>query len=100
MLCIPHQIFGGWSNQEQDGRSIWHLGGTEEVYTGFWWRDPEENEPLGRPRHRWVYNFKTDLKEVGLEGMEEIALAQHRDWKEHLWMRYELSGYIKCEQIL
>jgi hypothetical protein len=25
---------------------------------------PEGKRPLGRPRHRWVYNFKTDLHEV------------------------------------
>jgi hypothetical protein len=39
MLCIPHQIFVRWSNQERDGRSIRYVGRTEEVHTGFWWRD-------------------------------------------------------------
>jgi len=28
--------------------------------------------PLGRPRHRWEDNIKTDLQEVGCEGMEWI----------------------------
>jgi len=25
---------------------------------------PEGKRPLARPRHRWVYNIKTDLQEV------------------------------------
>jgi hypothetical protein len=30
---------------------------------------------LGRRRHRWVYNIKMDLKEIGWSGMEWIGLA-------------------------
>jgi hypothetical protein len=26
---------------------------------------PEENRPLGRPRHRWVDNIKMDLGKIG-----------------------------------
>jgi hypothetical protein len=26
---------------------------------------PEGSKPLGRPRHRWKDNIKTDLKEIG-----------------------------------
>jgi hypothetical protein len=26
---------------------------------------PEGKRPLGRPRHRWVDNIKTDLLEIG-----------------------------------
>ena len=33
---------------------------------------PEVKRPLGRPRRRWEYNIKMDLREVG--GV--------RDWKE------------------
>jgi hypothetical protein len=25
---------------------------------------PEENRPLGRPRHRWVHNINMDLGEI------------------------------------
>jgi hypothetical protein len=25
---------------------------------------PERKRPLGRPRHRWVDNIKTDLREI------------------------------------
>jgi hypothetical protein len=40
---------------------------------------PEGRRPLGRPRHRWEDNIKTDLREVGWEGIDWIDLAQDRD---------------------
>jgi hypothetical protein len=43
---------------------------------------PEEKRPLGRPRRRWVYNIKMDLREIGWYGMEWIDRAQDRDqWR-------------------
>jgi hypothetical protein len=33
-------------------------------------RKPEGNRPLGRPRHRWVYNIKMDLGEMEWDGMD------------------------------
>jgi hypothetical protein len=36
--------------------------------------------PLGRPRHRWVDNIKTDLRETGWDGV--IAL---------IWLRIGTS---------
>jgi hypothetical protein len=30
---------------------------------------PEEKGPLGRPRRRWAYNIKIDLREMGWDGM-------------------------------
>jgi hypothetical protein len=43
---------------------------------------PEGRKPLGRPRRRWEYNTKMDLKEVGREGMDWIELAKDRDrWR-------------------
>jgi hypothetical protein len=35
--------------------------------------------PLGRPRHRWLDNIKTYLKEIWLEVVDWIHLAQDRD---------------------
>ena len=41
---------------------------------------PEGKSPLGRPRHRWEYNIKMDLLEIGWEvGMDRIDLVQDRD---------------------
>jgi hypothetical protein len=31
--------------------------------------------PIGRPRHRWVDNIKTVLREIGWDGMDWIDLA-------------------------
>jgi hypothetical protein len=43
---------------------------------------PEGRWPLGRPRHRWEDNIKTDLQEGGWGGMNWIELAQDRDrWR-------------------
>jgi hypothetical protein len=41
---------------------------------------PEGKGPLGRPRHRWVDNFKTDLGQIGWDGMDRTDMAQDRDW--------------------
>jgi hypothetical protein len=43
---------------------------------------PEGKRPLARPRRRWVDNIKTDLREIGWDGMDWIDLAQDRDkWR-------------------
>jgi len=43
---------------------------------------PAGKRPLGRPRHRWVDNIRTDLQEVGWGYMDWIGLAQDRDrWR-------------------
>jgi hypothetical protein len=39
----------------------------------------EGKKPLGRQRSRWMDNIKMDLREIGLEGMDWIDLAQDRD---------------------
>ena len=38
----------------------------------------EGRRPLGRPRRRWVDNFRVDLQEVGCGYMDWIGLAQDR----------------------
>jgi hypothetical protein len=43
---------------------------------------PVGKRPLGWPRCRWVDTIKTDLKEIGWDGMNWIDLAQDRDlWR-------------------
>jgi hypothetical protein len=37
---------------------------------------PEGKRPLGIPRHRWEYNIRMDLQEVGCGGMDWIGLLQ------------------------
>ena len=44
---------------------------------------PEGKRPLGRPRRKWVYNIKMDLREVGRSG-DWMELAQNRDGWRHL----------------
>jgi hypothetical protein len=40
---------------------------------------PEGKRPLGRPRHRWEDNIRTDLQEVECGCVDWIGLAQDRD---------------------
>jgi hypothetical protein len=43
---------------------------------------PEGKRPLGRPRRRWEEGIRMDLREIGLEGVDWIRLAQDRDrWR-------------------
>jgi len=38
--------------------------------------------PLGRPRHRWEVNIRTNLWGIGWEGMDWIRLVDVRDqWR-------------------
>jgi hypothetical protein len=43
---------------------------------------PEGKRPLGRLRRRWVDNIKTNLREIGWDGMYCINMAKNRDqWR-------------------
>jgi hypothetical protein len=43
---------------------------------------PVGKRPLGRPRRRWVNNIKMDVREIGLDGIDWIELAQDSEqWK-------------------
>jgi len=37
---------------------------------------PEGKRPLGRPRRRWEDNINIDLREVGIDGVNWIQLAE------------------------
>jgi hypothetical protein len=38
----------------------------------------EGKRPMGRPRRRWEDNIKLDLREIGIDGVNWIRLAQDR----------------------
>ena len=45
-------------------------------------RKPEGKRPLGRPRRRREDNIKMDLRKVGFDHRDWIALAEDRDqWR-------------------
>jgi hypothetical protein len=57
------------------------MGDKRDVYR-FMVVRPEGKRPLERPKHRWEYNIKIDLKEVGWGDMDWIDLAQETDrWR-------------------
>jgi len=40
---------------------------------------PEGKIPVGRYKHRWEDNIKTDLQEMGCGGMDLIELAEDKE---------------------
>ncbi|KAJ4433706.1 hypothetical protein ANN_16017 [Periplaneta americana] len=57
---------------------------------------PEGKIPLGRPRRRWEYDIKMDLREVGYDGRDWINLAQDRDqWRTYL--RAAMNLRVPCD---
>jgi hypothetical protein len=61
---------------------MWHASGRGEVFTGFLVGRTEGKRPLGRPRRRWEDNIKMDLREIGIDGVKWIRLAQDRvQWR-------------------
>jgi hypothetical protein len=43
---------------------------------------PKGKRPLGRPRRRWEYKIKLDLREIGIDAANWIHLAQDRvQWR-------------------
>jgi hypothetical protein len=62
---------------------------------------PEWKRPLIRPRHRWDDYIKMDLRDIWLEGVNWIHLAQHRDqWQAlvktilNLWMPQKVGNFL------
>ena len=47
-------------------------------------RKPEGKRPLGRPRRRWEDNIIMELKEIGCDPRDWIALAENNDQ----WLAY------------
>ena len=46
---------------------------------------PESKRPLGRPKRRWEDTIKMELREVGCDPRDWIALAEDRDqWRAYV----------------
>jgi hypothetical protein len=57
------------------------LGEGRVIYWVFVGR-PEGKRPLGRPRRRWEYNIKLDLRDIGIDGANWIQMAQDKvQWR-------------------
>jgi hypothetical protein len=60
---------------------VTRMGEGRGVYRVLVWR-PEGKRPLGRPRRRWEDNIKMDLREIGIDGVNWIHVAQDRvQWR-------------------
>jgi hypothetical protein len=63
------------------GGNVERIGGTRNEYKILEGKS-EEERPLGRPKRRWEDNIKMYLREVGIDGMNWIRLAQDRvQWR-------------------
>ena len=60
------------------GRTITHMEQSRNAYRVSVGK-PEGKRPLGRPRLRWQDNIKMDLRQVGFDPGDWIALAEDRD---------------------
>jgi hypothetical protein len=58
-----------------------HVASMGEMRNAYrvWFGKPKLKRLLGRPRCIWEDNIKKDFKEIGLEGIDWIHLAQDRD---------------------
>jgi hypothetical protein len=62
---------------------------------------PEGRRRLGRPRHRWEYNIRKELQEVGCGCADWLELAQDRDrWRALLSAVMNLRVFIKYGEFL
>jgi len=81
LYCSPNIVRVIKSRRMRWAGYVAHMGEERGVYRVLVGK-PEGRRPLGRPRHRWVYNIRMDLQEVGCGYMDWIGLAQDTDrWR-------------------
>jgi hypothetical protein len=56
--------------------------------------------PLGKARRRWQDDIKMDHRGIGLDGMDQIELAQDRDQWNALVKTVKTFGFMKCWEML
>jgi hypothetical protein len=49
------------------------------MHIGFGWESQKEKSPLQRPRRKWSYIIKMDIRELRWGGIDWTDLAQDRD---------------------
>jgi hypothetical protein len=49
------------------------------MHIKFWSEKPKWRDHLGRLTHRWEGDIRMDLREIGLEGVDWMHLAQDVD---------------------
>jgi hypothetical protein len=83
ITCILHRIFVRVikSRRMRWAGYVAHMGEGRGVYRDLVGR-PEGKRPLGRPRRRWEDNIKMGLREIGIDDVNWIRLAQDRvQWR-------------------
>jgi hypothetical protein len=70
IICTHHQISLGESSQGRAGH-VAHMGDERKVYKVLVGK-PKGKRPLERPRRRWEYGVRMDLREIGLGGVDWI----------------------------
>jgi len=81
LYCSPNILRGIKSRRMRWAGHMARMGEERGVYWVLVGK-LEGKRPLGRPRHRWVFNIRMDLQEVGCGYMDWIGLAQDRDrWR-------------------
>jgi hypothetical protein len=56
---------------------MWHAWGRGEVFIGFWLGGPKARDHW-EDRRMWEDNIRTDLREIGIDGVNWIQLDQDR----------------------
>jgi hypothetical protein len=78
LYCSPTIVWVIKSNRMRCAGHVARMGERRGIYRVVVGK-PEGNRPLGRSRHKWEDNIKTDRQEVGCGSIDWIDLAQDRD---------------------
>ena len=79
-INTAHPIFLGYKieNEMRWAGHVAHIGESRGVQRVVVWK-PEGKRPLGKQRHRWEGNIKTNVREVGYACMDWIELTQDKE---------------------